>query len=57
MTCGSRRARTSPVAERFRKRWSDDETRLVIEADPKSDDYYGLATTMGRTPVRAKCAA
>ena len=38
------------VAERFRKRWTDEETRLVVEADPSSADYYELAAKMGRTP-------
>src|SRR4051794_28109766 len=38
------------VAEKFRKRWTDDETRMVIEADPEKEDYYDLAAKMGRTP-------
>ncbi len=38
------------VAERFRKRWTDEETGLVIQADPSTEDYYELAARMGRTP-------
>lgn len=38
------------VAERYRKRWSDDETLLLVQADPDTADYYTLGAQMGRTP-------
>jgi hypothetical protein len=38
------------VAKRYRKKWTDDETKRLIKADPEKEDYYGLAAEMGRTP-------
>lgn len=37
-------------AERRRKKWTDDETQLLILADPDEDDYYELAAELGRSP-------
>jgi hypothetical protein len=44
---GPARAR---VASNYRKKWTDEETRQLVLADPDSDDYYELAARMGRTP-------
>lgn len=38
------------VASNYRKKWTDEETRLLVLADPDCDDYYELAARMGRTP-------
>jgi hypothetical protein len=32
------------------KKWTDEETRRVIEADPATTDYFSLAAEMGRSP-------
>jgi hypothetical protein len=37
-------------AERRGKRWTDEETMLLIEADPDEDDYYSLGAKLGRSP-------
>ena len=37
-------------AERHGKKWTDEETRRLVEADPNQDEYYGLAAAMGRSP-------
>jgi len=37
-------------AERHGKKWTDEETRQLIQADPDKDDYYELAARMGRAP-------
>jgi hypothetical protein len=37
-------------AERHGKKWTDDETRQLILADPDKDDYYDLGAQMGRGP-------
>lgn len=37
-------------AERHGKRWTDEETRRLIEADPETTDYYELGAEMGRAP-------
>src|SRR5437016_1182775 len=38
------------VARNYRKKWTDEETRELVLADPDRDDYYALAAQMGRTP-------
>lgn len=38
------------VADRYRKRWTDEETRRIVTADPDTTDYYALGEQMGRTP-------
>lgn len=37
-------------AERRGKRWTDEETLRVIEANPDEDDYYLLGAELGRSP-------
>lgn len=37
-------------AERHGKKWTDEETRQLIQADPDKDGYYELAARMGRAP-------
>jgi hypothetical protein len=37
-------------AARHRKKWTDEETKQLILADPDSDDYYQLGAQMGRGP-------
>jgi hypothetical protein len=37
-------------AERRGKRWTDEETVRLIEADPETTDYYELGAAMGRAP-------
>jgi hypothetical protein len=37
-------------AARHRKKWTDDETKQLILADPETDDYYELGAQMGRGP-------
>lgn len=37
-------------AERRNKKWTDEETRELIEADPDATDYYELAEKLGRAP-------
>jgi len=37
-------------AERHRKKWTDDETKQLVLANPDEDDYYGLGARMGRGP-------
>jgi hypothetical protein len=37
-------------AERHGKKWTDEETCQLIQADPDTDDYYQLAARMGRAP-------
>src|SRR5262245_25100310 len=37
-------------AKRRGKRWTDEETMLLVEADADKDDYYSLAARMGRAP-------
>src|SRR4051794_38309624 len=37
-------------AKRHRKKWTDDETRRLVLADPDTEDYYGLGAEMGRGP-------
>ena len=37
-------------AEKYRTKWTDEETQELIEADPTVDDYYVLGARMGRTP-------
>src|SRR5438270_12868007 len=36
--------------ERHGKKWTDEETMALIQADPDIDDYYGLAAKLGRGP-------
>jgi hypothetical protein len=38
------------LAQKWRTKWTDEETRQLIEADPAADDYYTLGALMGRTP-------
>jgi hypothetical protein len=38
------------LAEKWRTKWTDEETRQLIEADPAADDYFTLGALMGRTP-------
>jgi len=37
-------------AARHRKKWTDEETRRLIEADPDDEDYYALGAETGRGP-------
>src|SRR5437868_2796674 len=37
-------------AERWRKKWTDEETQQLILARPDETDYYRLAEAMGRAP-------
>ncbi len=37
-------------AARHRKKWTDEETRQLILADPDTEDYYQLGARMGRGP-------
>lgn len=45
----SERARAR-FAERHGKRWTEAETRQLVEADPDRNDYYELGARMGRAP-------
>lgn len=37
-------------AARHRKKWTDEETKRLVLADPDKDEYYELAAAMGRGP-------
>lgn len=37
-------------AERLRKKWTDEETIALIQADPDKTDYYQLADALHRSP-------
>lgn len=37
-------------ASRHRKKWTDEETKRLILADPDNDEYYALGAEMGRGP-------
>jgi hypothetical protein len=38
------------LAEKWRTKWTDEETRQLIEADPETNDYFTLGALMARTP-------
>jgi hypothetical protein len=37
-------------AERYRQKWTDEETERLVRADPDRDDYFELGAAMGRSP-------